>query len=108
MKKFYLASLFFISAFVIYGQDKSATSNQVTIDRNNLHIRPNSRDYAMVRKGNNHQRMLQIRRHELMLQKQAIQNRKWAMENRRKNMQQRMIRQQQNRQRLIHQRGMHR
>ncbi len=108
MKRFYLLILFFLAVDLIYGQNQPPVSNQVAIDRNNLQIRPNSRDYAMVRKGNNHQRMLQLRRHELMIHKQAMLNRKWAMDKRRKYTQQKMLRQQQNRQRMVHQRGTHR
>ena len=108
MKKLYILSLFLFAVYLIYGQNQTPVSIQSGIDRNNLQIRPNSRDYAMVRKGNNHQRMLQMRKHELMVRKQAMLNRKWAMDKRRKYTHQKMLRQQQYRQRLIHQRGIHR
>jgi hypothetical protein len=108
MKKVLLLGTFLFSFILVYCQNLKPTSAESKIDRNNLQIRPNSRDYAMVSKGNEHQRMLRLRTHDMMLHKQALLNRKQAMDRRRQNMQQRMLRQQQNRQRLIHQRSIHR
>ena len=106
MKKILLTGLFLIAVMMVYGQDQSTpTPQNNVIDRNNLVLRPNSRDYAIVRKGNNHQRMLQVRTEVMMRQRQAIINRRMAMERRRQIIQQRMIRQQQIRQRLIRQKG---
>jgi hypothetical protein len=94
-----------IAFCTVYGQEQTAVPQNSGIDRNNLVIRQNSRDYAIVRKGNNHQRMLQIRAEVMRRQRQAILNRKMAMERRRRIIQQRMIRQQQIRQRMIRQRN---
>jgi len=107
--KFVLAlGLFLFSITQAYGQAQTPGPARSVPDRNNLMIRPNSRDYAMVRKGNDHQRLMKLRTQDMMLRKQALMNRKQAMDRRREMMRQRMIRQQQIRQRLIHQRNIHR
>lgn len=104
MKKIYLICLFVLGHIIVYGQDPAPPAPNRQPDRSRLVIRPNSRDYAIVRKGNNHQRMLQIRTEIMIRQKQAIINRKMAMERRRQIIQRRIIRQQQIRQRMIRQR----
>ncbi|MBN2481621.1 MAG: hypothetical protein JXB19_07775 [Bacteroidales bacterium] len=108
MKRLILICLPCVFFFTAYGQEQTPVAQNSGIDRNNLVIRQNSRDYAIVRKGNNHERMLQIRAEVMMRQSQAIINRKMAMERRRQIIQQRMIRQQQIRQRMIRQRNPHR
>lgn len=108
MKKILFVFLLFLTGIVAYGQDPTIPAQSQGIDRSSLTIRPNSRDYAIVRKGNNHQRMLQIRTEIMIRQRQAILNRKMAMERRRQIIQRRIIRQQQIRQRMIRQRNSHR
>jgi hypothetical protein len=77
------------------------------ITRENLTLRPNSRDYNIVRKGNNHQRLVQFRSQAMMRNKQALLNRQIAMERRRQHLQQQMMRKQNLRQRMIRERGKH-
>jgi hypothetical protein len=105
-----MRTLFFIVALTlatgaIQAQETPSDPQPPAIDRNNLVIRQNSRDYAIVRRGNNHQRMMQIRTEVMIRHRQAIINRRIAMDRRRRLIQQRMIRQQQIRQRMIRQRG---
>jgi hypothetical protein len=108
MKKIILLGIALFFAGIVYSQDQPPAKEPSGIDRNNLAIRPNSRDYTIVRKGNNHQRLLQLRTQAMIRHRQAMLNRKMAMERRRMFIQQRMIRQQQIRQRMIQQRNMHR
>jgi hypothetical protein len=108
MKKVLVFFLLLFSLTLVYGQNQQPPAAKTVIDRNNLKIRPNSRDYTMVRKGNNHQRILQLHTHAMMLRKQAILNRKQAMDRRREYLQTRMIKQQQNRQRMIRHQSIHR
>ena len=108
MKKILLLGLFLGSLSIAHAQNPPAASPPEQIDRNNLMIRPNSRDYMMVRKGNDRQRIIQNRKNALMMRRLAIMNRRHAMDRRRELLQQKMMRQQQVRQRLIHQRGTHR
>ena len=105
MKRFLFFGFFVCSHLLLQGQNQQGTQAPSGISRNNLAIRPNSRDYTIVRKGNNHQQMLQMRTQAMMLNRQAMLNRKLAMERRRQYMQQQMFRQQQMRQRLIRQRA---
>ena len=95
-------------SLAILAQDQPATQPSGQIDRDNLVLRPNSRDYTIVRKGNNHQRVVQMRSQALIRHRQAMINRKMAMERRKSAMRNKMIKQQQIRQRMIRQRGMHR
>lgn len=90
------------------GQERLQPSGESRINRDNLVLRPNSRDYTIVRKGNNHLTMVQMRTRALIRSKQAILNRQMAMERHRTSMQQQMIRQHNIRQRMVRQRGMHR
>jgi hypothetical protein len=104
MKNLLFLLMSFLSINVVYGQ----LPGKSNINRDNLIIRPNSRDYTVIRKGNNHQRLIQIRSQAMVRYRQGMLNRKMAMEHRRIYLQQRMIRQQQIRQRMIRQRGMYR
>ena len=104
MKKILFIYLFLFTLILVNGQDPIPQVQNRQLDRSKLVIRPNSRDYAIIRKGNNHQRMLQIRTEIMIRQRQAILNRKMAMERRRQVIQRRIIRQQQIRQRMIRQR----
>jgi hypothetical protein len=108
MKIVLILGFFLFSVTMVNGQNQKPSSAKSKLDRYDVLIRPNSRDYTMVRKGNEHQRMLRLRTHDIMLRRQALLNRKQAMDRRREMMQQRMMRQQQNRQRMIHQRNIHR
>jgi hypothetical protein len=92
----------------LIGQEQVQSPGESRINRENLALRPNSRDYTIVRKGNNHQRMVQMRTMAMMRNKQAILNRQMAMEHRRTRVQQQMMRNQNIRQRMVRQRGMHR
>jgi len=108
MNKVYILGLLLLAPFLAHTQDPPVTATTPPIDRNNLQIRPNSRDYLMVLKGNDHQRVLQNRKKALLLRRQAIVNRRMAMDRRRELVQKKMFRQQQVRQRMIRQRGTHR
>jgi len=105
MKRLLFFGFFVCSSLLLLGQNQQGAEVPSGINRNNLTIRPNSRDYTIVRKGNNHQQMLQMRSQAMMMNRQAMLNRKMAMERRRQYMQQQMFRQQQMRQRLIRQRS---
>ena len=105
MKKLLLFGLFVCSPVLMLAQQSTTPQTPSGIDKNNLTIRPNSREYTIVRKGNSHQQILQMRKQAMMKNRQATLNRKMAMERRRQYMQQQMIRQQQIRQRLIKQHG---
>jgi len=109
MKRMLLFGLMALTGnLAVLAQDQPATQGTGQIDRDNLVLRPNSRDYTIVRKGNNHQRVIQMRSQALTRHRQAMINRKMAMERRRSAMRNKMIKQQQIRQRMIRQRGMHR
>ena len=105
MKAIYVIVAWVLFLLPVQAQDAPAVPQVPAIDRNNLVIRQNSRDYAIVRRGNNHQRIMQIRAEVLIRQRQAIINRRIAMDRRRQLIQQRMIRQQKIRQRMIRQRA---
>ncbi len=107
MKKYILLGLLsWFSFLILYGQEQPNPPANASINRENFTLRPNSRDYAIIRKGNNHQRMVQLRSQAMIRHRQALQNRKMSMEHRRTALQRQMIRQQQVRQRMVHQRGM--
>lgn len=105
MKKLIMIFLLWIAFFTVYGQEQTPIQQHSAIERDNLVIRQNSRDYAIVRKGNSHQRMLQIRSQVMSQQKQAIMNRNMAMDRRMQIIQRRLLRQQQIRQRMIRRRN---
>jgi len=109
MRKFLLFGLLLCSATILsMAQEQPQLSGKSPINRDNLTLRPNSRDYTIVQKGNNHQRIIQMRTQAMVRHKQAMLNRKMSMERRRVILQQKMMKQQQIRQRMIRQRGMHR
>ena len=109
MKKFLLLGFLVCSSVVpALGQDQPQKPNAGRINRNSLALRPNSRDYTIIRKGNNHQRVIQMRSQAMIRNRKAMMNRKMAMERHRSEVRKNMIRQQQIRQRMIRQRGMHR
>ena len=66
MKAFYMIVAGWLFLLPVQAQDAPAMPEVPAIDRNNLVIRQNSRDYAIVRKGNNHQRIMQIRAEVMM------------------------------------------
>jgi len=108
MKKYLLAGILaFSSILATMGQEQPQSPVNKGIDRENLALRPNSRDYTIVRKGNNHQRIIQMRSQAMIRHRQAMLNRKMTMERHRSGMQQRMIKQQHIRQRMVRQQGMH-
>lgn len=106
MKKLLLPVIFLTMALALAEAQEQAP--RPPINRDNLVLRPNSRDYTIVRRGNNHQRIVQMRTKALLRHKQAVMNRQVAMEKRRAAMQQQMFRQQNIRQRMIRQRSLHR
>lgn len=110
MKNLILIGLLaFAVQFPASGQNQQVTNGASQhINRENLAIRPNSRDYNIIRKGNNHQRVIQMRTQAMLRHKQAMLNRKVAMDRRRVVQQQKLMKQQQIRQRMIRQRDMHR
>lgn len=109
MKKILLLGILVVlSPLIALSQDQSRTGQTAPALPERIPLRPNSRDYTIIRKGNNHQRIVQMRNKTMIRNRQAMLNRKMAMEHRREITQQRMFRQQQIRQRMIRQRGMHR
>jgi hypothetical protein len=100
MKKLLLLVLVICLPLWVKAQDNHGQA----VSRDNLVIRPNSRDYNMVSKGNNHQRVVQMRSQALIRYKQATINRKMAMEKRRTLMQQQLLRKQNVHQRLVQRR----
>ncbi len=104
MKKlFVIATGIFITG-LIYGQEPQESSQVDVIDKNMLELRPNSRDYAVIRCDNNHRHIIQARRIATIRHRQAVMNRRLMMRRRQQLMQQRLIRQQRIRQRLIQRR----
>ncbi len=110
MKNLLLIGLLaFAVQFPVASQNLQVTNGTAQrISRDNLAIRPNSREYNIIRKGNNHQRVIQMRAQAMLRHKQAMLNRKVAMDRRRVVQQQKLMKQQQIRQRMIRQRDMHR
>ena len=109
MKKFLMLGILVgLSPLILNGQDQPQAGQTAPVMQERIPLRPNSRDYTIIRKGNNHQRIIQMRNKAMIRNRQAMLNRKMAMEHRREIMQQRMFKQQQIRQRMIRQRGMHR
>jgi hypothetical protein len=107
MKKLILL-LFILTTPVIYSAGQEPSGGPQVVDRGNLKLRPNSRDYNIVRSGNNHQRVIQMRSQAMMRNKQALMNRKMAMERRHMLIRKQMMRQQNIHQRMVNQRGRHR
>ncbi|HEX2394706.1 MAG TPA: hypothetical protein VHI78_05130 [Bacteroidales bacterium] len=105
MKKlFLLIGVLLSSALYCTGQQPTGGSS---VNRENLTLRPNSRDYNIIRLGNNHQRIVQLRSQAMMRHKQALMNRKMAMERRQALIRRQMMRQQNIHQRMVRQRGHH-
>jgi len=107
MKKLILL-LLLCTPVLLLAQEQPTAPGTSGINRESMTLRPNSRDYNIVRKGNNHQRLIQLRSQAMMRNKQALMNRKMAMEQRRIYIQKQMFRQQKMHQRMIRQRGRHR
>jgi hypothetical protein len=102
MKKLWISLfLFCITGLFAYAQQKPEGNTKTPVTRENLKLRPNSRDYTLVRKGNNHQRIVQMRTQAMIKHQTGVMNRKAAMERRRIIIQQQMMRQQKMRQRMI-------
>jgi hypothetical protein len=103
MKKKVLLStgLLFFTILISQGQEASPISH---ITKSNITIRPNSRDYNMVRRGNNNQRMIQIRRKAMMKYRKATANRKLAIRRKRNLMIYKMIRNRKLHQQMMQQR----
>lgn len=103
MKKIVLLSTGFLLFALLFsqGQESSAVSQ---INKSNITIRPNSRDYNMVRRGNNNQRMIQIRRQAMMKYRKATANRRLAIRRRRNLMIYKMVRNRKIHQQMIQQR----
>lgn len=104
MKKLFIITAGILLAGLIYGQEPQESSQVNVIDKNKLELRPNSRDYAVIRCDNNHRQIIQARRMARMRYRQAVMNRRLMMRRRQQMMQQRLIRQQRIRQRLIQRR----
>lgn len=106
MKRIFWPVLLLLISAGLHAQE---SVGQTTAGKPDLtQIRPNSRDYAITRKGNSHQRVIQMRTQAMVRHQHAMMNRKAAMEKRRAFMQQRMMRQQQVKQRMIYRRNVRR
>jgi hypothetical protein len=108
MKKLLLAGFLACTCLIpLTAQDKPQPQKSKPIERTNMTLRPNSRDYTILRKDNNHQRMIQMRSQALVRHRQATLNRQMALEKHRSYMRHKTIRQQQIKQRMIRQRSVH-
>ena len=94
-----------LTVFAFLYSQEQLTSTINKIDKSAITIRPNSRDYTIVRIGNNYQRTIQIRRQAMLRYKRATNNRKIAIQRRRNMMISKMARQRRLKQRIIHQRA---
>ncbi|HLO58311.1 MAG TPA: hypothetical protein VK179_06190 [Bacteroidales bacterium] len=101
MKKLLLIGFVICLPFMAKAQDVTVGK---TVTRENLTLRPNSRDYNIVNKGNNHQRVIILRSQAMIRNRQALMNRKMAMERRRLIIQQQLMRQQNVHQRMVQRR----
>ena len=103
MKKIVLACTGLFIIATLFSQEKQVNDASVA-DKKNIAIRPNSRDYSMIRIGNDDQRMIQIRRQAAIRHKKAMNNRKQVMQQKREIMMVRSARQRRIQQQRIEQR----
>jgi hypothetical protein len=104
MNKFIIIATGFFISGLIYGQEPQISPQVKVIDKNKLVLRPNSRDYAVVRRDNNHRHIVHARRMTVIRNRQAIMNRRLMMRRRQQIMNQRMIRMRRIRQQMIQRR----
>ncbi len=104
MKKLFFIAAGCFLAGLLYCQEPQVSPKDQAIGKNNLELRPNSRDYAVVRSDNDHRHIIRARKMATMRQRQALMNRKIMMRRRQQIMNQRMIRQQRIRQQMIQRR----
>ena len=104
MKKLFIIAAGILLTGLLYSQEPEKSSQVDIIDKNKLELRPNSRDYAVIRCDNKHRQIIQARRMATMRHRQAVMNRSLMMRRRQQMMQQRLIRQQRIRQRMIQRR----
>lgn len=104
MKKLFVIATGIFLAGLIYGQEPQTSPPVRVIDKNKLELRPNSRDYAIIRSDNDHRHIIRARKMANIRQRQAIMNRRLMMRRRQQIMNQRMIRQQRIRQQMIRRR----
>ncbi len=102
MKQFLLIIAGFYIGCALYGQELQTNGGNKP-DKFTLEPRPNSREYAVVLKGNDHERVLLMRKMSMLRYRQGAMNRKLLMQRRRQ-----MINRQMIRQRRIHQQIMQR
>jgi hypothetical protein len=104
MKKFIIIATGLFLSGLVYGQEPRISPPVKIVDKNRLVLRPNSRDYAVVRRDNNHRHIIRARRMAVVRHKQAIMNRRLMMRRRQQIMNQRMIRMRRMRQNMIRRR----
>lgn len=104
MNKLFLIATGVFLAGLIYGQEPQTSPPVGIIDKNNLELRPISREYTIIRSDNDHRHIIRARKMATMRQRQAIMNRRFMMRRRQQIMNQRMIRRQRIRQQMIRRR----
>ena len=104
MKKLIIIATGLFLVGLIYGQEPQTSPPVRVIDKNKLELRPNSRDYAIIRRDNDHRHIIRARKMAVIRQRQAIMNRRLLMRRRQQIMNQRMMRQQRIRQQMIRRR----
>lgn len=104
MKKLIIIATGLFLVGLVYGQEPQISPPVKVIDKNRLVLRPNSRDYAVLRRDNNHKHIIRARRMAAIRHRQAIMNRRLMMRRRQQIMNQRMIRMRRIRQQMIRRR----
>lgn len=104
MKKLFIIAAATFFTVVVYGQEPTKTKANQPIDINKIGLRPNSRDYEIIRSDNNHRPVIRARKIAMVRHRQALMNRRMMMQRRQQMMRQRMIRQQRIRQQIIQRR----
>jgi hypothetical protein len=87
---------------ILFSQEPSVAAIS-KMNNAEITLRPNSRDYAITRIGNNYQRIIQIRSQAMTRYKKAMMNRKTAIQRRRNIMNIKMNRQRRLQQHMIRQ-----
>ncbi len=103
MKKTILTCTGLLIITTLFSQEE-LVNDISAVDKKNIAIRPNSRDYSMIRLGNNDQRMIQIRHQAMIRHKKAMNNRKQVMQRKRELIMVRSARQRRMQQQRLEQR----
>lgn len=104
MKKLFIIAAAAFFAVVVYSQESQKNKTNQPVDIKKFELRPNSRDYEIIRSDNDHRPVIRARKIAMVRHRQAIMNRRMMMQRRQQMMRQRMIRQQRIRQQMIQRR----